>query len=291
MRFEKRILVAIKGSVGPEAVVERTRLIAGRLGAEVLLMAASRSLGAAAEEHLAMARAALEQAGITVSVVPRQRRDLLTDLVLTARERECGLLIKAPDRPRGLDVVLPPRDWKLLRCSPCPVLMVRRSSSWVGAPLLVAIDAAPGDAAHAGLNQKLLRLGGEIGRLGEMPLELVSAYPAPMQSSDRLHQSAEEMARVYRAQAEALCRAEAVQAVAIHIDEGPAETLIPQLARERQPGLVVLGTVARRGLKAALLGGNTAEAILSRLAGDVLTLQPQGSDEVLELLADTDVSE
>ena len=49
MQFNRRILVAIKGSVDPRPVILRARLIAERLDAEVVLMAASRSLAADAQ--------------------------------------------------------------------------------------------------------------------------------------------------------------------------------------------------------------------------------------------------
>jgi len=286
MRFEKRILVAIKGSGDLQAVVQRARLIAERLQAELVLMPASRSLQSQAVARTEQARQLLSAAGLAVQVRARQRRDLLADLVLSAKALECGLLIKAPDRPRGLsDALLTPRDWKLLRYAPCPVLMVKQGGSWLQRPVLAAVDAAPGDAAHGDLNPKILQLAAMIAALSDSPLELVSAYPAPMQSSDRLHQSAEQLARRYREQAQALCRQAGVSASALHIDAGPAETLIPRLAGERAAALVVLGSVARRGLSAALLGGNTAEAILERLPGDVLIVQPEASDEVLALLA------
>lgn len=292
MRFEKRILVAIKGSGDLQAVVQRARLIAERLRAEVILMPASRSLQSQAVERTQQALLQLQEAGLQVTVRERQHRNLLADLVLSAKELECGLLIKAPDRPRGLsDALMTPRDWKLLRYAPCPVLMIKQGGSWVRRPLLAAVDAAPGDGAHRELNLKILQLAGMIAGLSECPLELVSAYPAPMQSSDPVHQSAEQLASRYREQAVLLCTQAGVKPQALHIDAGPAETLIPRLAAQREAGLVVLGTVARRGLSAALMGGNTAEAILERLPGDILTVQPEVSDEVLGLLAQAASSE
>jgi len=287
MRFEKRILVAVKGSGDLQALVQRAALIAARLQAELVLMPASRSLQSQAAERTAQALAQLQAAGLAVTQRARQRDDLLTDLVLSARELECGLLIKTPDRPRGLaDALLTPRDGKLLRYAPCPVLMVKQPDSWLRRPVLAALDAAPGDVAHGELNRKILRLAALIASLSDSPLELVSAYPAPMQAGDPLHQSGERLADRYRAQLEQLCREADLVAAALHIDAGPAETLIPRLARERDAGLVVLGSVARRGLRAVLMGGNTAEAILERLPGDVLTVQPEASDEVLALLAE-----
>lgn len=288
MQFNRRILVAIKGSVDPRPVILRTRLIAERLGADVVLMAASRSLASDAQVHLLQAEKALSDAGISVRRHISKARDPLQEMMLVAAELECGLLIKAPDQPRGLaDALLTPRDWKLLRYAPCPVLIVKQTAAWEGQRLLAAIDVAPGDAAHQHLNRQIVQLAATIAHLSNAEMELVSAYPTPMQSSTASQQSDSRLRADYRQQAEQLCQQQAVDPAAIIIEEGPAETLIPAQAKARDSVLVVLGSVARRGIGAALLGGNTAEAILSQLSCDVLCVQPQDGDQVLRLLQST----
>jgi nucleotide-binding universal stress UspA family protein len=59
----------------------------------------------------------------------------------------------------------------------------------------------------------------------------------------------------------------------IHVDQGPAELLIPQVAQRIEAKLVIVGTVARSGLQGVLLG-NTAEQVLGRLNSDILVLPP-----------------
>ncbi len=288
MLFNRRILVAIKGSVDPRPVLVRARLIAERLDAEVVLMAASRSLVSEAEAYLLQAEKELTDAGIRVQRYGRKLRDPLQELMLVAAELKCGLLIKAPDHPRGLaDTLLTPRDWKLLRYAPCPVLIVKQADAWEGQRLLAAVDVAPGDDAHQSLNRQIIELASLIAQLSNSEMELVTAYPTPMQSTNRSQQSADQLHDDYLAQAQQLCQQLQVDPAAILVDEGPAETLIPAQVQARNAALVVLGTVARRGLSAALLGGNTAEAILSKLSCDVLCVQPQDGDQVLSLLRST----
>ncbi|MFZ3206600.1 MAG: universal stress protein, partial [Pseudomonas sp.] len=59
----------------------------------------------------------------------------------------------------------------------------------------------------------------------------------------------------------------------LHIAEGPADVLIPQVAHQLNAAVTVIGTVARTGLSGALIG-NTAEVILDALDCDVLVLKP-----------------
>jgi universal stress protein E len=46
------------------------------------------------------------------------------------------------------------------------------------------------------------------------------------------------------------------------------------MAARQKAGLVVIGTIGRKGLKAKVLG-NTAKKILSLLKSDVLALKPE----------------
>ncbi|MEH6650683.1 MAG: universal stress protein [Motiliproteus sp.] len=285
MPLNHRILVAIKGSSDPQPVITRAKLIAHRLDAEVVLIAASRYLDKEAQGFAKQAEQELLKAGIAVQVYQRKLRDPLQELLQVATELQCGLLIKAPDRPRGLaGLLLTPRDWKLLRYAPCPVLIVKQAKSWLGRPILTSIDVAPGDLAHRQLNQQIVGIADQIARISESPLELISAYPTPMQSSTPSRQSSGQVAEHYQQQAELLCQQLAIVPDAVIIDEGPAETLIPAQVKVRDIALLVLGSVARRGVSAVLLGGNTAEAILSQIDCDVLCVQPQDGDQVLSVL-------
>ena len=49
--------------------------------------------------------------------------------------------------------------------------------------------------------------------------------------------------------------------------------MIPEVAKEIEAELVILGTVGRTGLSAALLG-NTAEHVISKLNCNLLAIKP-----------------
>jgi nucleotide-binding universal stress UspA family protein len=58
----------------------------------------------------------------------------------------------------------------------------------------------------------------------------------------------------------------------VHLLEGSARDTIPRLANEMGAVITVLGTAARRGLSQLILG-NTAEAIIGALEGDLVTVR------------------
>jgi len=57
----------------------------------------------------------------------------------------------------------------------------------------------------------------------------------------------------------------------IHVDMGTPEEIIAKLTNQLQADLVIIGTMARRGIRAALRK-NTVERIIKKLTVDVLTL-------------------
>ena len=59
------------------------------------------------------------------------------------------------------------------------------------------------------------------------------------------------------------------------VREGLPEKVIPQVAKTLDAELVVIGTVGRVGISAALIG-NTAEHVIDELNCDVLAIKPDG---------------
>ncbi|MDX2367488.1 MAG: universal stress protein, partial [Colwellia sp.] len=66
-----------------------------------------------------------------------------------------------------------------------------------------------------------------------------------------------------------------ISVVNTHVKEGLPETVIEQVAAKLDAELVILGTIGRTGISAALIG-NTAEHVIDQLNCDVLALKPDG---------------
>ncbi len=61
----------------------------------------------------------------------------------------------------------------------------------------------------------------------------------------------------------------------VHLEQGPADDVIPQLVTKHGIDLLVMGTVARSGLDGVVIG-NTAERILDQVKCSVLAVKPAG---------------
>jgi nucleotide-binding universal stress UspA family protein len=61
----------------------------------------------------------------------------------------------------------------------------------------------------------------------------------------------------------------------LHMPKGAARKEIPELARQLQVDCIVMGTVARTGVRGLIIG-NTAETILEQIDCSVLAIKPPG---------------
>lgn len=61
----------------------------------------------------------------------------------------------------------------------------------------------------------------------------------------------------------------------VHMEKGEAGDVIRGVLEAHEPGVVVMGTLARAGIKGVFMG-NTAEQVLGTIEGSVLAVKPQG---------------
>lgn len=195
---------------------------------------------------------------------------ILTELGAT------DFLIKPISRHQSvLDRLHAPLDWALMRSAPCPVMVSK--NQWSDTRLvLAALDA--GDESHQGLNRAILETATDLSRILGSDLQVVSAYPSLGQSVNELQVAMDYdgIKNDMRLTRETLINeliAELESPVSdVHLLEGNAREAIPELANRMGATLTVLGTSARRGLSQLILG-NTAEAIIGALEGDLVTIR------------------
>lgn len=178
-------------------------------------------------------------------------------------------------------VIFTPTDWHLIRKSPVPVLLVKSHGWRDNGHIIAAINAGTEDEAHLSLNHRITEEALHFASIATSHVHLVNAYPGTpvniaIEIPDFDPAGYGEAVRDYHVQ-EMAKHAEryAIPAGQCHVIEGLPEDAIPRVAVELDAELVVLGSVGRSGLSAALIG-NTAEQIIDRLDCDVLALKPSG---------------
>ncbi|WP_207062924.1 universal stress protein [Motiliproteus sp. SC1-56] len=284
MPFNKALLLTVDPAREAGYAHLRAQLIAERMGLSVRLLLPCAEPGAEARDRLQEQAEGFRKREIAVDTEVAWQGSVQGTIVEALKASGAGLLIKDADPATPLEGLVTPRDWKLMRFAPCPVLLVKQHRPWESRAILAAIDANPHDPDHQALNQKILRAAARIAQTSGGPLHVVSAYSTAMQGSDLSTETPAAKAQRYRSVCQELCAEQGVTPADIHVGEGPVEAWVSQTAQHLDAALVVMGTVARRGLQALLMGGNTAETLLARLEADTLTLKPQGADTLLELL-------
>jgi nucleotide-binding universal stress UspA family protein len=284
MQAIRSILVVIEPEHSESLALKRAKLIAGVTGAHLHLLVCDKK-----HEHsalLGLLKAGLQEDGYGVTT-EQAWNDSLHETIIDVQQAEgCGLVVKQhfPDSPLK-KALLTPADWKLLRYCPTPVLLVKTATPWAGKVVLAAIDVGNNDSEHQALHNTIVDHGFDIARVAKAQLHVISAHPSPMLSAgDPVFQLKETIEARYREQCKAFQAEFDIDDTHLHIEEGPADVLIPHAAHTLQAAVTIIGTVARTGISGALIG-NTAEVILDAVESDVLVLKPQELMDHLEELA------
>ncbi|WP_263142688.1 universal stress protein [Pseudomonas sp. RIT-PI-AD] len=283
MQAIRSILVVVEPDRPASFALKRAKLIAGVTQSHLHLLVCDKKQDHAA--YLEQLAGELHGEGYSVSTEQFWLENLHQTIISVQQAEGCGLVIKQHVAENPLKkALLTPDDWKLLRYCPGPVLMVKSERPWTGGVILAAVDVGNHDGEHRTLHASIVNHGFDIANLAHGHLHVISAHPSPMLSAaDPTFQLKDTIEARYREQARAFQNEYDIGDDRLHIEEGPADVLIPYVAQKLQAAVTVIGTVARTGLSGALIG-NTAEVVLDNLESDVLVLKPDAIIAHLEAL-------
>ena len=178
-------------------------------------------------------------------------------------------------------VVFTPTDWHIMRKCPCPVLLVKEHEWPLQGNILGAINVCSDDAEHLSLNNTITKQAKNIAQLIKANVHLVNSYPGtPVNIAIEIPEfDATEYNSAMQAHHKEAMNKHAnsfdIPLSNTYVEEGLPEAVIEQAALNVDAELVILGTVGRTGISAALIG-NTAEHVIDQLNCDVLALKPDG---------------
>lgn len=172
---------------------------------------------------------------------------------------------------------------QLLRKCPCPVWVIKPARNAVQR-VLAAVNPHPDEAD---LNRLILELASSM--VDEFGGELHVAHAwevygdapdgTPFDFSEAVgFEQLRASARAAHAEAMHDLLADGPFADApwrLHLERGPADDVIPQIVRDDDIDLLVMGTIARTGLDGIFVG-NTAERILDEVSCSILAVKPPG---------------
>lgn len=302
-RFREILVVATPDPDMPQ-VIARAAELAERNRARLTLMDVVPGLGAR--------RARIDHGDSSVDLqellVDARRRELeaLASRVMTAKTRvvvdvgvpfvrvierviryEHDLVITEPDRAesgrglRGATTTL-----HLLRKCPVPV-WVDDPRTWGRPNVVVAVGPFEGDGEIGALNLMLVELGVSLARIQGGDVHLVHAWRLEGE-----HLMRNSKVRLQPSQVDGLVDEERITAEKtfdhildgidlsgmnpqLQLVHGSPSAVVGRVVDEVRPGVVVMGTLARAGLRGLIIG-NTAERVLGDLEASVIAVKPPG---------------
>jgi len=175
----------------------------------------------------------------------------------------------------------------LLRKCPVPV-WVMRPPRVRPSRILALVDPDPGDPVRDSLNGLVVELATSLSRREDAELHVGHAWELPGEamlrsspyaglSDDVVDAMVAAAEGVHRDRLGALLDRYDVtsRAADVHLVAGSAGTVLPLLAERVSASVVVMGTVARTGIRGLIIG-NTAETILRSVRCSVLAVKPPG---------------
>ncbi|QFU22807.1 universal stress protein UspE [Shewanella eurypsychrophilus] len=184
-------------------------------------------------------------------------------------------------------VIFTPTDWHLMRKAPVPVLLVKDHDWPVAGKILCAINVGSEDDDHQTLNGKIIEHAKVLAEQFDAQVHLVNGYPGtPVNLAIELpdfdaHTYGETIRMQHEQRVCYLANGYGISSDFCHVKEGLPEDVIPEIARQLDAELVILGTVGRTGFSAALIG-NTAEHVIDSINCDLLAIKPDGYRSPLE---------
>ncbi len=173
-------------------------------------------------------------------------------------------------------------DWELLRLSPTPVLLVKKHKPYRRPTVLAAIDPTHAFAKPVRLDREILGTGAAIAESLRGTLHAVHAYdpmpvalaPSQLGAADAFPEIQAGIARRAWTDVERALGSTRIAPKCRHLVGRHPIDAIEEVAEEIHSSIVVMGAIARSGLK-RLIVGNTAERVLDELSCDVLIVKPR----------------
>ena len=211
------------------------------------------------------------------------------------------LVIKAAEDPGWTQRLFGSDDMHLLRKCPCPVWMLGPTDKPDYKTIVAAVDLDLPEpekigrqgSANQSLNQKIIDLAVSMSISGFAQLHLIHSWDAPELDFASLWTNTPEATEPRLLDAERSRHQNAMNDLTekirdqigadnydyispeVHLPRGDARTAVAEHVRKVNADLVIMGTVARTGIKGLIIG-NTAEAILDQLPCSVIAVKPDG---------------
>ncbi|MFT5900219.1 MAG: universal stress protein E [Glaciecola sp.] len=197
----------------------------------------------------------------------------------SCNEYACDLIIKATQKHGLLSSTLfTANDWHILRKSAANVLLVKSQKWPENAQIIASIGVSAQDDDHIYLSDQIAETATQMSVLLSSNVHLVNSFPGvPVQMAVEVPNFSPEVYNksVKDRHVNKMKKLGSKFEIAdshIHVLEGLPEDIIPEMCKKYEASLLVIGSVGRKGISAALLG-NTAELVIDAIDCDTMVVK------------------
>lgn len=304
MSTNDKILVIVEPDVHPDEVISRAAWLAELAKCELELLLCDSEVGALREGFLVS-----NEARDIAEKIRAAQNEILEDLAEPARKRGVAVNTQVLEERPIADGILhhalniQPRfivkgthyhstaersifvdtDWQLVRSCPYPLWLVKPHAMRDKPVIVAAVDPTHSHDKPAELDQVIVDMAQSLGRASDGEVHLFHTYHRLIgigREATRTFKTIElpvdeiskKIREDHRARLDELAAKNDIDAEHTHQLPGDTRELLPTFVRAHGADLVVMGALARWGLKRAILG-STAEKVLDHLPCDILIVR------------------
>lgn len=232
----------------------------------------------------------LRDDGLTVTTTVRWNKLPYKEIITYANEIKPDIVFKSAYSENMLKrLFITNNSWQLIRNCTYPLWLVQHGD-WEGNNLCVALDPLHVSDKPAYLDNELITISKELSNILNMPAHYLHSYaamPRPQlfggEQSRAYDQYLKDFIKEHTDAFENLMsHYPDIPKEQQHLLEGFAEEVIPNVVKEKQVGVMIMGAVARGSLDNLLIG-HTAERVLEAIECDLLVVHPQENGSITEV--------
>ncbi|MGI9261859.1 MAG: universal stress protein [Woeseiaceae bacterium] len=304
MSVNDKILVIIEPDVHPDEVASRAAWLAELAKCDLEFLLCDPDVGAlregllfsneahdlaqkirqAQDEILADLAEPARSRGIVVNTQVLEERPIAEGVLHHAREMQPRFVIKGTHYHSSAErSIFVDTDWQLVRSCDYPLWLVKPHAMREKPVIVAAVDPTHSHDKPAALDQVIVEAAQSLQRAADGELHLIHTYHRLIgvgREATRtfkpiklpVDELAKKIQEDHRALLDELATKYDVDAEHTHQLPGDAKEILPTFARAHGADLIVMGALARWGLKRAVLG-STAEKVLDHLPCDILIVR------------------
>jgi len=306
MSAKDRILVIVEPENNPKAIIKRAAWIAKLTDCELDLLLCDSSLSvlgdgffvsneardigkkiSQAQEELIeeLAQDAREE-GITVTTAVVDERPVADAVLAIALNSNPSIVMKGTHYHSVAErAIMVDTDWQLIRQCPYPLWLVKAGDFQEEPFIIAAVDPTHEHDKPAALDYAIVEAAKSVSKLAGGDLHLLHTYERLVAIGSEasktlkamklpIHEIDQRMQEEHREALDAFAEKNGIDNKHVHQLPGRTRDILPTFARSNKADLVVMGALARWGIKRMVIG-STTERVLDHLPCDVLVIRAE----------------